>query len=683
MYGWVAINYLMDGFDAHGISDKGKGRHSSTYGFLDMGGASTQIAFEPATLARKEHADNLLSVNLRLLDGMDVHHPVFVTTWLGYGTNQARERYVEAILSQYVRDHPQDAASSASVGQEKPMIIVSDPCLPSSLLLTEQRHPGYALQGTGDFSACITQSAPLLNKELPCPDEPCLMGVHVPPIDFQVNHFIGISEYWYSTQELWSLGGVYDFPTFEKSAIEYCSRNWEDIVKDHAEGGSRWKAGHKADVSRLEMQCFKAAWIVNVLHDGIGIPRLSIDAGGSGGSSNGTEEALKKAGQKGFAEGPAKFQSVNEINNVAVSWTLGRMVLEVTDSIKRSSKSPAHDDDDDALTPMFEWKTGHAKSSWLGRIGRQSRGRPFSLSLLAFLLLAFALYYFACSAKRKSSFYARIFGRSRPGREDYGLVSMEEGDHTLSDDVQDVPSPSRQLRKTSNPGLRILHNLRLLASRLTRGGGSTGSFLPVTHQSLPSSPSGRNSDLPPIRPTRNLRHVNSSPAIFRITPSPTKSQRRGGSAPKARSKMQIEFMPDEGDGLEQYDGAITPPTESHVWPGMRTTPSSTRSNGTSSRTVSRQSSNKSLHRAARAGGSSSESESYLALPVGVSSASPMISPQGGLDMNGEALGLSATKLGDGEARIGLRSRNSSYTNLGALARNRGGHARQVSSSDMA
>ena len=535
IYGWVAVNYLMDGFDSHGLSSKGTGRHSSTYGFLDMGGASTQLAFEPSTMARKEHADNLLSVNLRLLDGMDVHHPVFVTTWLGYGTNQARERYVDANIKRYVEEYGEPfllsssssssspSSPSSSDEEEKPLTRVDDPCLPKDLLLTEPRHPSYISHGTGNFIQCLKQSSPLLNSEQDCSDFPCLMGVHVPPIDFKVNHFIGISEYWYSTQDLWKLGGVYDFPTFEKSAVDYCARDWTSIVNDEHHRGEETKTKTKTktkkkknalpDLHRLEMQCFKAAWIINVLHDGIGIPRLKIDKGGEGGQSNGTEEALKKANEKGFIEDdhqqeslplPPSFQSVNEINNVAVSWTLGRMVLEVTDSIPKSSKSLDHDHDDDAGTPVFEWKNGHeSHSSWRQSISDyyrsssiqyQKQSAASTAALVMILVMAGLAYYFLCSSgSRRRVAWFKKGAFARPQRDDYGMLSMEEGGNNNTnngaiygnlaeqpdDNDGDIPSP----RKTSNPISRTLLPFRILASRIIPASASASSIIPRLQRS--------------------------------------------------------------------------------------------------------------------------------------------------------------------------------------------------------
>ena len=75
LFGWIAVNYLMDGFKSKSSrNSKGKEKETdflrTTYGFLDMGGASTQIAFEPG--AEHEHnvkGKGLVEVRLRLLSG--------------------------------------------------------------------------------------------------------------------------------------------------------------------------------------------------------------------------------------------------------------------------------------------------------------------------------------------------------------------------------------------------------------------------------------------------------------------------------------------------------------------------------------------------------------------------------------------------------------------------------------
>jgi golgi apyrase len=347
LFGWIAVNYLMNGFSKSSLDP-------TTYGFLDMGGASTQIAFEPSVESQSK-AKNLIDVRLRLLGGEEIHHKVFVTTWLGYGTNQARERYVGKIITE----------NDASLhGDEDEDHIVSDPCLPKDLELTEapvhsispataHLNKPHRMIGTGSFEQCMKNTAPLLNTTEPCPDTPCLMnGVHVPPIDFSVSHFIGVAEYWYSSEHIFGLGGAYDYVQYERAASNFCSRDWTDILNEHEISRARHRLGGdgevvqngkvvdagrwgpKVEVPRLQMQCFKAAWVANVLHEGIKMPRI-VDPGGN--VSTDGEEVVNEAEKKGL--GKPTFQSVDTVGDIAISWTLGKMVLEASKEIIPNMKS--------------------------------------------------------------------------------------------------------------------------------------------------------------------------------------------------------------------------------------------------------------------------------------------------------------------------------------------------------
>ncbi|KAI9368459.1 nucleoside phosphatase family-domain-containing protein [Aspergillus egyptiacus] len=312
LYGWIAANYLLGSFDSPGSHDHGKGHH--TYGFLDMGGASAQIAFAPNATESEKHANDLTLLRLRNIDGSTQEHRVFVTSWLEFGVREARRRYLDALQSSIGTDDVRE---------------FPDPCLPAGLRTTwdgkpvEGPEPERYLLGTGKFDECLRGTYPLLDKDAPCLDEPCLLhGIHVPAIDFDVNHFVGISEYWHTTHDVFEMGHTdkaYDFNTYQHRVKQFCSQDWDSIEQ----GISEHKWGKKLDRELAHEVCFKTSWIINVLHDGIGVPRVGLEPT-SASPVNGTKEVLAHGQRKGYID---PFQAVNKIDSTEVSWTLGKIVL--------------------------------------------------------------------------------------------------------------------------------------------------------------------------------------------------------------------------------------------------------------------------------------------------------------------------------------------------------------------
>ncbi|TFK30247.1 hypothetical protein FA15DRAFT_663630 [Coprinopsis marcescibilis] len=511
LFGWIAVNYLMDGFT-------GSNDQRTTYGFLDMGGASTQIAFEPSKEHRRS-AKNLIDVRLRLMGGQEIRHKVFVTTWLGYGTNQARERYVGKAISQFEAHRDDDDEED----------VVEDPCLPKHLELTESpvhtspasshSSTSHTLIGTGSFEQCLRATAPLLNKSKPCPDTHCLMnGVYVPPIDFSSSHFIGISEYWYSSDHIFGLGGAYDFVQYERAASEFCSRDWSDLVKTHEEesrkhhlggdgeiesggkvvGVGQW--GPTVETARLQMQCFKAAWITNVLHEGIGLPRI-VDPGGNGTTKG--DKVVAQAEKKGL--GRPAFQSMDTVGDLAITWTLGKMVVEASKEIPAISKfaKPIVDPIDDvedledapfqpirppllSLAGLEDRLTPHLPTS----LSRENLGFSpvlFVLYVITILLLVFVCYPFR---KRIRSFCLRAM-RGAAKRDPYGDL-LEEGrlgggSRPASPTMfgTKVPSPFRRFFPSNRPINRTL--TLMTPSKSYRNGNSSQRPSPTRLYSHPQN----------------------------------------------------------------------------------------------------------------------------------------------------------------------------------------------------
>ncbi|KAI0672816.1 nucleoside phosphatase family-domain-containing protein [Trametes maxima] len=483
LFGWIAVNYLMDGF-------KGSDEERLTYGFLDMGGASTQIAFEP-TKEEQAKAQNLMKVRLRLLNGDDILHKVFVTTWLGYGTNQARERYV----GQLINEHEAARTSSTDVEEH-----IDDPCLPKDLVVSNtpvqpdsvspHSKTSHKFVGTGSFEQCLAKTLPLLNKDAPCPDSHCLFnGVYVPPIDFSASHFIGVSEYWYSTEQSFGLGGAYDVVQYERAASEFCSQDWPGVLKEHEaartqghlggdgeieEGGvvvDTGKWGLDVEIPRLQMQCFKAAWIVNVLHEGIGMPRI-VDAGGNVTTSG--DKVVAQAQTKGL--GRPTFQSMDTVGDIAISWTLGKMVLEASKEVPAASAAarpiadPLDDIPDISNSPIqpirppfidfdaFEDKISHHLPSSLTR-------HSLGFSPVAFLFYIFVVAFLSMTLYRLRHRLRSTVRRFINKRDRAYLAEgymMEEGQSLTGGPPPSPPwSPS-----ASRMSLQLLPPLKRLSSTL-------------------------------------------------------------------------------------------------------------------------------------------------------------------------------------------------------------------------
>jgi Golgi apyrase len=414
LYGWIAANYLLGGFDAPSHHDHGKGHH--TYGFLDMGGASAQIAFAPNATEADKHAEDLKLLRLRNVNGAIDEYRVFVTTWLGFGVHEAHKRYVQGLLDENDTE------------EELP-----DPCLPKGLKSTTDIPPPNKLKGrkvhllgTGKFKECLRRTFPLLRKDVPCEDAPCLLnGQHVPAIDFDVNHFVGVSEYWHTTHDVFEMGHkdkAYDFATYQKRVAEFCSQDWDNIQK----GIKEHKWGKKLDDDAALEICFKANWIMNVLHDGIGIPRLPIDEHKHS-QVNGTKKVLQSAKDRGFTD---SFQAVNKIEDTEVSWTLGKMVLYAASEIPpgKGSALPVGFGSNVAGIPAdFQYPgslihantthnaTAPQEESWRDTLfeGKTPRRIP---GFLLFLVIACVAIFLLCGKDRRSRIYHKLFSRcSGPG----------------------------------------------------------------------------------------------------------------------------------------------------------------------------------------------------------------------------------------------------------------------------
>ncbi|CDR44590.1 CYFA0S15e00320g1_1 [Cyberlindnera fabianii] len=313
MYGWIGLNYLMGQLDNY---DPKKETHPS-YGFMDMGGASTQISFVPLKKSEIEkHRDDISTLYLRSVDGDIQQWDIFVSTWLGFGANEARKRYLKNLINILPEKNNSNDEDDYQTTR------VNDPCLPKGAKL-DFLHFGhtYDIIGSGNFEQCLKTTYPLLLKNLPCIDEPCLFnGVHAPEIDFEKDKFVGISEYWYTANDVFHMGGEYNFLKFSEKVKQFCESDWETINKNSEAGEYNGLPN-----SLLIDACFKANWVLNVLHEGFNLPRVDIE---------------KKVPEEVTSDnGHIPFQSAGSIKGSELSWTLGRILLYASSMIPAVANS--------------------------------------------------------------------------------------------------------------------------------------------------------------------------------------------------------------------------------------------------------------------------------------------------------------------------------------------------------
>ena len=280
-----------------------------------------QVAFSPKRPSPNDIWNDLYHVRLRTIEGKNQNWRVFVSSWLGFGANDWRK---EGLLKVCFLTTP--------------ILTIPTLCL-RTLVIHEVKHMKSIMnqnktatfEGQGDLSQCLSAMQPLLRKSEPCKDDPCLFnGMHVPAIDFETDRFVGVSEYWYTANDLFNLGGHYDFEVFSNHVSQYCGSTWETILKDK-------KHGKYPDVSdkTLESACFKASWVINILHSGFGLPFNSKNSFGldTFTSLQPRDPNSTELDKRTINELVTPFQSVSAIEGTELTWMLGRAVLYASSQI--------------------------------------------------------------------------------------------------------------------------------------------------------------------------------------------------------------------------------------------------------------------------------------------------------------------------------------------------------------
>ncbi|KAF4617218.1 hypothetical protein D9613_006321 [Agrocybe pediades] len=176
VYAWITANYLLDTIKADTPKD------IATYAVLDLGGASTQIVFEPTFAAGSkgleegEHKYDLIFGGKK--------HILYQHSYLGYGLMRAR-RHVHSLV---------DFMASIRTPSQKETKegIIGNPCLARGTKRTvevtdestqKKRNVTMAGEEIGSFEACDRIVQLVLAKDAVCEMKPCSFnGVYQPSL---------------------------------------------------------------------------------------------------------------------------------------------------------------------------------------------------------------------------------------------------------------------------------------------------------------------------------------------------------------------------------------------------------------------------------------------------------------------------------------------------------------------
>jgi Golgi nucleoside diphosphatase len=344
IFGWLAVNYLVGGLQNPEQHDHGK--NHSTYGFLEMGGASTQVTFVPNKTEIDQNFQGLYTVNLGVLnsDKMedDLKFQVSSKTFLGLGVNEVQKQVFEKIKDS--KENPCDPKGLITYYDSEGRRIKS---YKGKDISKEIEAAAASTTGTGDFEKCQQLLEPIAQQ---------VKSDQKVDFDFSINHLIGVSEYWDTTHDGFQMGGRFDGKRLKTKLKQFCESSWDDIIiKNNAivdSKANKKKGIKKQSESSLQDLCIRTSWILEMIEKGLGLPNL-VD--GKNNDQSEHDETL--------TDYLNPLQSVEKINGVEYSWTLGRALMYATaeqnyllTGLNNSTGLFKNSDiSDDSVSPLLEF----------------------------------------------------------------------------------------------------------------------------------------------------------------------------------------------------------------------------------------------------------------------------------------------------------------------------------------
>jgi guanosine-diphosphatase len=247
VYAWLTINYLLGRIGQNQNQAK-------TAAVFDLGGASTQIVFEPDfSVYSDTEAKNLLVHGDHRYDFKfgHHHHVLYQHSYLGYGLMEARKHIHQKILeTNSTKNNP-----CISSGSEKVVTIGNKQFTMVGPSPTESQ-----------ADHCIEVAKSILNLEKGCTQEPCAFnGVHQPSLtDTFSNEDVYIVSYFYD--RVFQLGLNETFPLLDLKRLT------ETVCMGMSTWRNHFDAEIRDQLSDRPEWCLDLSFMFAILHYGYGLP---------------------------------------------------------------------------------------------------------------------------------------------------------------------------------------------------------------------------------------------------------------------------------------------------------------------------------------------------------------------------------------------------------------------------
>lgn len=329
MYQWMTVNSKAKRFlTINARSD------SRTFGVIEMGGASIQVTYQlqkgmdeyiknmmvPYPEAEVAFRDQIIRPQMSD-EAPEYDYHLVSTTFLGFGSNSAREIYADFLVHQALKQRRvsferYDPEYVANYTKDKPLIL-KDPCMPrgteqlmekpQNMLTARGKTVGFAVDetepsfyikliGSGRHSYCHKYLSKVLararNEKMNCErGAACTMSLlGTPFVPFYSYKFVGLADFYYTTNEMIKLPGRYNRKKIMKRLREICDMPYKQLLK-------RFPLANKYDKTRVQFECFKGVWMDVFLSQGLKMP-----------------------------DKYDKFETLNKIHGSTLDWTLGAVL---------------------------------------------------------------------------------------------------------------------------------------------------------------------------------------------------------------------------------------------------------------------------------------------------------------------------------------------------------------------